>query len=298
VSGGPKSDAEVGEFARSLGIPGIFDIHVHFMPEPVQEAVWRHFDSLPRPWGIRYRSNEGERLRTLAGLGVTRHTALAYAHKPGMAAWLNDYTLDLGACHSQVVPCFTFYPEPEAEDYVKDALRRDGRLAKIHLQVGKFSPSEPQLDGVWEELARMGIPVVIHAGAVKDGSGGEEWCGMEPVRRLLRQHPDLIVILAHLGAPDYEDAVALAQEFPELLFDSAMVLVEGERFRYPRVLLEFVRSSPHRILFGSDFPSFPHQYAAQVQGVTRHADGPEWLRHVLWENATSLLNRATGERLG
>ena len=50
-----------------------------------------------------YRAGEAERLATLAQLGVRHHTALAYAHRPGMAAWLNDHTLSLAAAHPQVI---------------------------------------------------------------------------------------------------------------------------------------------------------------------------------------------------
>ncbi len=291
TTNGPDSDEQVAGFVQDLGVPGIFDVHVHFLPESMQAAVWRHFDSLPQPWGIRYRSDEPQRLRILAELGVTRFSALAYAHKPAMAAWLNDYTLGLAARQPQVIPCFTFYPEDGAENYVDDALKRGGRLAKIHLQVGKFDPMDRQLEETWGQLERLHVPVVIHAGAVPDGSGGEEWCGMDPVRRLLTRWPGLVLILAHLGAPDIADAIALAREFAQLRLDTAMVLVDGGGYRYGEPLLSFLAEAEDRILFGSDFPSFPHDYAAQVRGLVNTGLGDDWLRAVLWGNASRLFDR-------
>ncbi|HEY8739944.1 MAG TPA: amidohydrolase family protein [Candidatus Dormibacteraeota bacterium] len=285
----PRTDADVAAWAAGLGIPGIFDIHVHFMPDRMQQAVWRHFDSLPRAWGIRYRTDDETRLKTLESLGVRRHTALAYAHKPDMATWLNDFTLELSARAERVVPSFTFYPEPGAGAYVADALRRGGKVAKVHLQVGKFDPTDPQLDGVWDQLAQARTPVVIHAGAVPDGSGGEAWCGMTPVRRLLTRWPDLVLVLAHMGAPDYGDAVELAEEFPQLYMDTAMVLVGSGSFLYPERLIRWLAKSGHRVLFGSDFPTFPHTYADQVRGVATAGFGDEWLRRVFWANASEVL---------
>lgn len=286
----PDSDAKVAAWARSLGIPGIFDIHVHFMPDRMQQAVWRHFDSLGGGgWPIHYRTDDETRLQTLGDLGVLHFTALAYAHRPDMARWLNDYTLGLAERQERALPSFTFYPEADATEYVREALGRGGQVAKVHLQVGKFDPSAPLLDGVWDQLQEARTPVVIHAGAVADGSGGEDWCGMEPVRRLLTARPGLVLVLAHLGAPDYADAVALADEFPQLLMDTAMVLVDGPGFSYPAELMSWLGANPGRILFGSDFPSFPHDYAAQVRGLANCGFGDGWLRRVLWQNAAELL---------
>ena len=65
----PQSDADLpGYFAR-LGLPGVVDVHVHFMPEPVLRKVWSYFDLVteagPVPWPVRYRFDErfDERLR-------------------------------------------------------------------------------------------------------------------------------------------------------------------------------------------------------------------------------------------
>ena len=43
-----------------------------------------------------------------------------------------------------------------------------------------------------------------------------------------------------------------------------------------------------RIVFGSDFPTIPHQIAAQVSGLAGLGLGEDWLRAVLWENGTRL----------
>ena len=285
----PRDDGDVAVWARDLGLPGIFDIHVHFMPDAMQQAVWRHFDGLPRAWGIRYRTDDEVRLRTLQDLGVVQHTALAYAHRPGVAAWLNEFTMDFADRHRGTLPCFTFYPEPGADEYVAAALTRGAKVAKVHLQVGKFDTTDPRLDGVWQRLETAGTAVVIHAGAVPDGSGGEAWCGMDPVRRLLERWPGLQLILAHMGAPDYEDAVRLARDFPQLRMDTAMVMVDSRSgFEYPRVLVEWLAESPGKVLFGSDFPSFPHHFADQVRGIVKQRFGDEWLRRVFWENGAEL----------
>lgn len=291
---GPATDAELPGFVANLGLPGLIDLHVHFMPPRVQEAVWRHFDRLTNPrWPVTYRFGTAERLAILARLGVQRHTALAYAHRPGMAAWLNDFTLGLAAEHRAVIPSFTFYPEPGVEEYVAAALAAGGAIAKVHLQVGRFDPLDPRLAAVWPELARRRVPVIIHAGAVDDGSGGAEFCGVDKVARLLDRFPDLRLVIAHLGAPDYADFLALAESAPTVSLDTTMVFTEPALLgRFPAALVDRLAALGGRIVLGSDFPTIPYPYAEQVRGLAALGLGDDWLRGVLWHNPARLLGLA------
>jgi uncharacterized protein len=283
------TDDDLPGFASGLGLPGIFDVHAHLMPDRMQAAVWAHFEAL-EDWVIRYRGDGDERLNTLAKLGIVRHTALAYAHRPGVAAWLNDYTLRLAAEHPQVVPTFTFYPEPEAPDYVAAALAAGGRCVKIHLQVGKFHLTDPLLDEVWTLLERARTPIVLHLAAVADGSGGQEFCGAPALWSLLDRHPDLRPVVAHLGAPtatvELFDRVG---ELPELRFDTAMaVMPDAHIWTPPTWLGDRLGELGDRILFGSDFPTVPIPVADQVTALVGFGLGDGWLRKVLWENAAAL----------
>jgi predicted TIM-barrel fold metal-dependent hydrolase len=284
------TDDGLPAFAADLGLPGIFDVHTHFMPDRMQAAVWSHFDALVDPsWPIHYRSGEDERLDLLPKLGIVRWTALAYAHRPGVAAWLNDHTLELSARHPEVVPTFTFYPEPEAPEYVGRALAAGGRCVKIHLQVGKFDLTDPLLTEVWAALERAGTPIVIHLGAVDDGSGGKEFCGAEHLWALLERHPDLRPIVAHLGVPDTAELFDRAGELPELRFDTAMAVIPtAQIWTPPPWLPERLGELSDRVLFGSDYPTIPLPMAEQVEALAGFGLGDDGLRAVLWQNAAGL----------
>jgi len=295
----PTTDAEVAPFARAIGLPGIVDMHTHFMPPAIQDAVWRHFDSLEPPWPVLYRWPEDRRLEMLARLGVRHHTALAYAHRPGVAGWLNRYTLALAAREAQVVPTFTFYPEPGAAEEVGRALAAGGACAKVHLQVGRFDANDPLLDEVWAQLEQAAIPIVLHAGAVEDGSGGEEWCGPGPVARLLERFPALHLVLAHLGAPDHAAFLDLARRHPLMCLDTAMALVGWPRLgQPPRDLDRRLAELDGRVVWGSDFPTIPVPYADQVAALVRLGLGEGFLRRVLWETPGRLLGIGTDESGG
>ncbi|WP_246060536.1 hypothetical protein [Nocardioides dongxiaopingii] len=107
----------VREFWTTLGLPGLFDVHVHFLPPNIQRAVWAVFDQagpkIGRPWPIRYRTSHEERLLTLEQMGVRHFSTLPYAHKPGVATYLNGWSAEFAAGRSQVLRSATFYPEPD-----------------------------------------------------------------------------------------------------------------------------------------------------------------------------------------
>ncbi|MHB8274866.1 MAG: amidohydrolase family protein, partial [Dermatophilaceae bacterium] len=76
----PLADADVPRWWQRLGLPGVVDIHTHFLPERMLRRVWAHFDEvgplIGRPWPIEYRWDQDRRLAHLRQMGVRRFTAL------------------------------------------------------------------------------------------------------------------------------------------------------------------------------------------------------------------------------
>src|SRR5690606_25668437 len=179
---GPATDADVPTWVSDLGLPGLADIHVHFLPERMLQRVWGYFDahgwSEGGDWPIHYRLSEAERLARVRALGLRAVPALTYAHKPGMAAWLNEWCEDFAQRVPDAVPSGTFFPEPEAAAYVPEALDRGVRLFKTHVTVGGFDPTDPLLDPAWSAVQDAGVPVVLHAGS---GPHPGRHTGPEPV---------------------------------------------------------------------------------------------------------------------
>ena len=283
--------APVRAFWQDLGLPGLFDVHVHFLPENVQRKVYAQFDQagpkIGREWPIRYRGSHEERVEHLRTMGVRRFSALPYAHRPGIAAYLNDWARSFAEEVPECLWSATFYPEPEAPAYV-DKLVADGvEVFKVHVQVGEFHLDAPELDAVWGTLEDAGTPVVIHAGS---GPVGNAFTGPDPLRRVLERFPGLTVVVAHLGAPEYAEFLALAEAYERTFLDTTMVFTDffDAEAAYPRELLPRLVDLQHKVLLGSDFPTIPYPYAHQLEGLQRLDLGDDWLRSVCWENGVRL----------
>ena len=281
--------APVREFWESLGLPGLFDVHVHFLPPNIQRAVFAVFDSagekIGRDWPIRYRQPHAERVELLRAMGVRRFPTLPYAHKPGVATYLNEWARGFAADVPESLWSATFYAEPEATTYV-DALVADGvEIFKVHVQVGEFHLDDPLLDPVWGTLADAGTPVVIHAGSAPVGN---DFTGPEPLRRVLERHPRLTAVVAHLGAPDYLAFCDLADRYERVHLDTTMVFTDFWETTYPAGLTDRLRDLQGKVLLGSDFPTIPYPYAHQLEGLTRLDLGDDWLRDVCWRNGHRL----------
>jgi uncharacterized protein len=288
----PVDDDDVPRYWRELGLPGLVDAHVHFLPPRVQAKVWHYFADAEAHYGTRWPvayaiPDVDERLAVLDRLGVRAFPTLPYPHKPGMAAWLNDWSAEFAAGRPQVLQSATFFPEPEAPAYVAESLDRGARVFKVHVQVGGFDPRHHLLEPVWTRLEESGTPVVIHCGS---GPLRGEHTGPAPAAGLLQRHPGLRLVIAHLGMPEYRDFLDLAERYERVHLDTTMFATDFTERMMPfdpadRPRLAALRE---KVLLGSDFPSIPYPYAHQLAALHRLGLGEEWLRAVLWENGARL----------
>ncbi|MYR92614.1 MULTISPECIES: amidohydrolase family protein [unclassified Streptomyces] len=282
---------DVVRFWERLGLPGLIDVHTHFMPERVLRKVWAYFDSAGPltglEWPITYRYEEEQRLSVLRSFGVRRFTSMLYPHKPGMARWLNDWAAGFAARVPDCLHTATLFPEEGVELYVKEAVENGARVFKSHLQVGAYDANDPLLEGTWGLLAEAGVPVVMHCGS---GPAPGRFTGPEPIGRLLARHPRLRLIVAHMGMPEYAEFLALAAVYPEVRLDTTMAFTDfSEGFTpFPAGQRGRLADLGDRILLGTDFPNIPYPYVHQLEVLERLGLGDEWLRAVCYRNAEAL----------
>jgi uncharacterized protein len=251
----------------------VIDAHVHLFPDRVFEAIWRWFDE--HAWRIRYRLRAEEVVEFLAARGVHKLVALHYAHKPGIARFLNDFVRDVGRAHrDRVIPLGTVFPgEPDAAQIVRDALVELHGI-KLHCHVQRMPADDPRLDEVYAVCQDANKPIVIHAGREPSspayGIDTRALCGADQVDRVLQRFPRLTMVVPHLGADEFAEYEALLDKHENLFLDTTMA-VSG--FFGADAPPEMLLRHPDRLLYGTDFPNLPFAWDRELRRlVTRPFD--------------------------
>lgn len=265
----PSPGVDDPEGARVPDGVTVVDAHVHLFPAPVFDAIWRWFDQ--HAWPIRYRLHAEVVIEFLATRGVTRFTALHYAHRPGMARVLNHFVAELAAAHRDaVIPVATVLPgEPEADDVLREALGPlQLRGVKLHCHVQRMPADDPRIDPVYRRCAEAGVPVVIHAGrepaSPAYGVDTRALCGADQVERVLRRHPTLTLVVPHLGADEFAEYLALLTRHENLYLDTTMAIGDYFPAELPPALWPGLA---RRMLYGSDFPNLPYAWDRELRRV-------------------------------
>ncbi|WP_253908567.1 amidohydrolase family protein [Arthrobacter sp. H41] len=211
-----------------------------------------------------------------------------------MAADLTDFALALAAAEPACVPSATFFPEDGVLDSVRSALERDAREFKVHAQVGGFDLREPILDAAWGLLTDACVPVVVHVGSGPVPRIG--FTGPDKLEGVMRRHPNLTAVVAHLGMPEYAEFLGLAEQYPRLHLDTTMAFTDFFEAvaPFPSNLLPRLAALGDRVVLGSDFPNIPYPYAHQLEALERLRDREPrlddgWLRGACWFNGLRLI---------
>lgn len=293
----PRDDDDLPRFIAELGLPGIVDVHVHFLPERMLDKVWAYFDAAEAhygtAWPVHYRTPEPDRVATLERLGVRAFAPLVYPHKPGMGSWLTEWVTAFAARTPAAVPTATLFPEPGVADYLGAAVDAGARAVKVHVQVGGFDPRDPLLRPAWGLLADAGVPAIVHCG---HGPVPGRYTGLDVFAEVLAEHPRLPAVLAHAGMPDFGGALSLAHRYDDVHLDTTMV---GTAFTERMAPLPAdwparLAGVADRVVLGTDFPNIPYSYAEQIRAVAGWAAaddrlGTSFLRSVLHDAPARLL---------
>ncbi|MDD2605173.1 MAG: amidohydrolase family protein [Desulfobacteraceae bacterium] len=271
------------------GLPPVIDAHVHVFPHRLFGAVQQWFDR--HAWKIRYRMSTAEIFDFLLSRGVRHIVALQYAHRPAMAAELNDYMI--AQCRpyaGRVTGLATVFPgEANAADILQTAF--DGGLAgvKLHAHVQCFDLAAETMAPIFACCRRNDKPLVIHAGREPKSDAyrcdPHRICRVEKVQRVLEAFPGLKLCVPHLGFDELDAYRHLMDRHDNLWLDTTMVLADYFPLAAP---IDLRRYRPDRILYGSDFPNIPYPWDRELKKLAAAGLDDDLLERILNRNAREL----------
>ncbi len=273
------------------GILRVIDTHVHVFPDKIFTAVQSWFDDYA--WQIRYKMKSRELISFLLDHGVDRVTALQYAHKPGMAGFLNSYMADLNrAFPDRVIGLATLFPgEAGARDILNQAFDMGLAGVKLHAHVQCFDMNGPDMDEIYSVCQERNKPMVMHVGREPKSEhylcDPYELCSVDKVEKVLRAYPGLKLSVPHLGFDETEAYLDLVKTYDTLWLDTAMVLTDY----FPQGNPDNFKTYPlDRIMYGSDFPNIPYAWDRELIWLARSGLNQEDLDRVVYKNACRFYN--------
>lgn len=267
----------------------IIDIHVHFFPKKLFEAVWKYFETQSHGlWKIHYKIFGEELVTRLKEFNVSRFTSLVYAHKSGVADSLNQFVFESSQTCPEMIPFGTiFVGDGESEKKARMLFEDYGFYGiKLHPFVSKEQIDDVRFFPVYEMMESLGKVLICHPGS---GPVYEEKDGADRLKTVLKKFPKLKVIVAHCGAFEYGDYTSLADAFDFVYFDTAMNCIHTPVFHNNCPGPDFFTKYSDRILFGSDFPNIPYHYNEQIEAVRSMSLGLKIEEQIFSQNAVDLL---------
>ncbi len=227
----------------------VIDFHVHaFNPKVAEKAV----EKLQACSGITpfTRGTAEETIQRFDEWGIDKGVLLSVATKPSQQRVINDW------CAQQDGGRFISFGgiHPDAEDYEREIahIKELGLHGiKLHPDYQGFMIDDERMDKIYDAIERADLPVIFHSGY---DCVSPDLIHSTPERALnmIKKHPKLKVILAHLGANMMWEQVrdVLAGVDGEVYFDTAFTSM------CPDELMQAIveKHGADRILFASDCP--------------------------------------------
>lgn len=268
-----------------------WDAHIHLFPQPLFRAIWRWFDDYG--WGIPYTNWELEEyIDYLQRIGVEGGYLLTYVHKPDMSLDLNRWVRDTCKQYPFLIPFACIHPDDSNLDQVITTTMDDWGFAgfKLQLAVQQFPADYPGLEPIYLAALERKKPVIIHAGTAPYPPGSPH-LGLSHMKKVLDRWPTLKVVIPHLGFNEFDEALSLVAEYPNVYLDTSWVLGNPEVDLPSERLVNFMEQYPDRFLYGSDFPIIEWAAGDSLTsllglGLSKDTEGK-----VLVENARRLVQK-------
>ncbi len=184
--------------------------------------------------------------------GVDKSVMLSIATKPSQQTIINDWAAAVNNAQERIIAFGSVHPD--ADDF-EDEIARIKQLGlhgiKLHPDYQDFMVDDKKLDPLYEAAACIGLPIIFHAG--RDCmSPNLIHCTPERAAKVIKRHPKLKIILAHLGGCDMWEQVfdIIAGTGEQVYLDTSFTLGCPDE-----LMLKIIRKhGTDRILFGSDCP--------------------------------------------
>jgi len=273
----------------------IIDAHVHTFPS--KEVGEQILEGIKAETGVPYFCyGTIEELRTImASNGIAKAVMVNFA-PPNWTKSNNFWTCAVAKGSEDLVPFISPHPRMKGRtpvEEIKHKLRWGVKGLKFHLEAQAFYPNDKEMWPIYEFCEDKNLPIVFHSGRNIDHL--EQYSEPKFFQEVLTEFPKLTVVLAHLGNCFWDQTKALAAEFSNVYFDTA-IAISGmvpsneqtkEQCLSDEEAVDMIETiGADRIMFGSDFPWVDP--TGDIRRIKRLAIKMEDKKKILGKNAVRI----------
>ncbi len=171
----------------------------------------------------------------------------------------NSWICGVSQTQSEIVPFIgadvSVLSDEDGGAYVRDMVVNHGaRGVKLHGASQGVSMSDERLWPTYAACQELGVAIIGHSGPDQSGAGFAE---PRSFGGMLKAFPDLNVVLAHMGGATWDQALEIAETYPNAYYDCCEIIewTEGENAPTEVQLAQLIKDiGPHRVMMGSDYP--------------------------------------------
>ncbi len=130
----------------------------------------------------------------------------------------------------------------------------------LGLKGAKFGPiyngvalSDSRMEPVLEFLQKRNLPLTMHMGTTFARNAPVDLGRAIHVEPVAMKFPDLTMVMAHMGHPWFEDAIAVARKQPNVFLDQSALFYRTWQY-YNMLILSQEYKIVDKIFFGTDYP--------------------------------------------
>jgi predicted TIM-barrel fold metal-dependent hydrolase len=273
------------------------DAHCHFFPPQLFNAIWNFFEKTDnqgntRGWPINYKRSPEELVRFLNEHNVKAFTTYNYAHKKGVADYINEWVNGFCKKYKNAIPFGSVWPEDKDRvKYIKKIFDDyDFHGIKIQPLVQNFYLDDKRMYEIYDLILDRGKWLCVHIGTAPYRN---QYVGYEYFIKFIDKYPNMKIIVPHMGAFEYKKFLKLLDKFENLYLDTTMIYIPENIFperKAKRPKPDDLISYQDRILFGSDFPNIPYEYNLSTRGLLGLELPKTFYENIFFNNSKRLFN--------
>lgn len=147
------------------------------------------------------------------------------------------------------------------------------RGIKLGPNYQRFDPLDERALELYAHAERVGLPILFHQGASPISNAPLRYAHPLAMDEIAMRHPELRVVMAHMGHPWQRDTIVTIRKHPHVYADvSALLYRPWSFYEALRVAAEW--GAMDKLLLGSDFPiSTPAETIAALRSVNDIVEG-------------------------